>query len=71
MQVPCALGSLGPSCAFDPYSGTWSPATWTQVQQHSGPTGLGIGLTVAWIGLWFALAMTGGIYNRLHRAGRG
>ena len=70
-QVPCDIGSLGPSCTFDPSSGTWTPAMWTQVQQHSGPTGLGAGLTVAWIGLWFTLVMYGSITGRRQKARRG
>ena len=70
-QVPCAIGSLGPQCTFDPSTGGWNPAAWTQVQQHSGPTGLGAGLTVAWIGFLFALVMYGSITGRRSKARRG
>jgi hypothetical protein len=42
-------------------------ATFTQAVHHSGPTGLGAGLTVGWIGFWFVLVMTGSVLGRRQR----
>ena len=68
-QVPCFQDMSLPGCANVQFGDVITAGT--QVQQHSGPTGLGAGLTVAWIGLWVALVMYGSITGRRQKARRG
>lgn len=68
-QVPCWQNPGLPACANVPFGDVL--ATAPQTAYHSAPTGLGAGLTIAWIGFWFALVMTGSVLGRRQKARRG